>query len=71
MPAEPHPAAAMPPGRPKRTREVTVDAATVDATLKELGLRLLVEDGWRGTDGMHRIQVIRVLGGGVTFRVED
>ena len=61
----------MPPGRPQRTRLIEVDAPTVDQCLKQLGLRLLQEDGWQGNDGMHRIQVERIDGGGVMFRVED
>lgn len=71
VPAEPHPLAALPPGRPKRTTDVEIDAATVDFTLKKLGHQLLLDGGWKGTDGMHRIQVIRVAGGGVVFRVEE
>jgi hypothetical protein len=61
----------MPPGRPRRTHAVEIDASTVDRALKKLGLRLLHEGGWSGSDGMHRIQVHRVLGGGVRFVVED
>ena len=35
------------------------------------GLQLLIEDGWTGSDGLHRIQVNRVAGGGVEFVIED
>lgn len=71
MPPQPHPQAAMPPGKPQRRRSIKVDAATVDAWLKQHGLDLHIEDGWQGTDGMHCIQVHRTADGGVDFVIED
>ena len=71
LPPQPHPQAALPPGAPRRTRAIEVDAATVDCWLKERALALFREDGWKGSDAdfLTRVHVVRVDSGGVSFEV--
>jgi hypothetical protein len=62
----------MSPGTPQVTTTIEVDAPTVDTWLKLHGLELLRAQGWRGSDADYfaRVQVLRVDGGGIEFKVK-
>lgn len=72
LPAEPHPQASLPPGTPRFTQAVEVDAPTVDLIIKRHALELLKAQGFAISDGEFyvRAQVLRMDGGGVVVQVK-
>lgn len=71
MPPEPHPRASVRPGAPLKTRRIQVDAATVDTWMRDHGLALFRDDGWKGGDSDYyaRVEVLRADDGGVIFEL--
>lgn len=71
LPAQPHPGAAVPPGAPRFTQAVEVDAPTVDLIIKRHALELLKAQGFACSDGEFyaRARVLRVEGGGCVVEV--